>query len=273
MTAPGTGRDPRSTLRSVVRRSGAPGDGAWEAASFDRVVVEEPLEIRVGDEPIAVTMRTPGEDEDLAVGFLATEGVLAAPSDVVGVRRLEPNVVEVEVTPGVDARRARRALYSASSCGLCGKETLAAVSLRVRPVEDDLELELSALLAMPEALRAAQPTFDATGGLHAVALFHPRGELEVLREDVGRHNATDKVVGSRLRAGAHAAGRVLLVSGRAGFEIVQKAAVAGVPVVAALSAPSSLATDLADRLGVTLVAFLRPPRASVYTHPRRIRAR
>jgi len=258
-----TRHDPRSTVRSVVR--------VGDDDEFDRVVVEEPLEIRVGDEPIAVTMRTPGDDDDLAVGFLVTEGVLSSPSDVVRVTRPEPNVVEVEVAPGVDARAAKRAMYSASSCGLCGKGTISAITLRVPRIEDDTSFDLDTLLAFPDLMRAAQPTFDRTGGLHAVALFDSHARLEVLREDVGRHNATDKVVGSRFRAGLPLGARALMVSGRAGFEIVQKAAVARIPIVAAISAPSSLAIDLADRVGITLVAFLRPPRASLYTHPERIR--
>lgn len=258
-----TRHDPQSTVRSVVR--------VGDEGEFDRVVVEEPLEIRVGDEPIAVTMRTPGDDEDLAIGFLVTEGVLSSADEVVRVTRPEPNVVDIEVAPGVDARAAKRAMYSASSCGLCGKGTISAITLRVPRIEDDATFELDTLLAFPELMRAAQHTFDRTGGLHAVGLFDSRARLEVLREDVGRHNATDKVIGHHVRSGAPLAGRALMVSGRAGFEIVQKAAVARIPVVAAISAPSSLAIDLADRLGVTLVAFLRPPRASLYTHPERIK--
>ena len=258
-----TRHDPRSTVRGVVR--------VGDDDEFDRVVVEEPLKIRVGDEPIAVTMRTPGDDEDLAVGFLVTEGVLSSPSEVLRITRPEPNVVDVEVSAGVDARAAKRAMYSSSSCGLCGKGTISAVTMRVPRIEDHATFDLDALLAFPELLRAAQPTFDRTGGLHGVALFDEHANLEVLREDVGRHNATDKVVGSRFRAGAPLSGRALMVSGRAGFEIVQKAAVARIPIVAAISAPSSLAIDLAERVGITLVAFLRPPRASLYTHPERIR--
>lgn len=258
-----TRHDPRSTVRGVVR--------VGDDDEFDRVVVEEPLEIRVGDDPIAVTMRTPGDDEDLAVGFLVTEGVLSSPDEVLRITRPEPNVVDVEVSAGVDARAAKRAMYSSSSCGLCGKGTISAVTLRVPRIEDDAVFDLDTLLALPDLMRAAQPTFDRTGGLHGVALFDEHANLEVLREDVGRHNATDKVVGSRFRVGARLGGRALMVSGRAGFEIVQKAAVARIPIVAAISAPSSLAIDLAERVGITLVAFLRPPRASLYTHPERIR--
>ncbi len=234
------------------------------------MVVEEPLEIRVDGEPVAVTMRTPGHDVDLAIGFLCTEGVLRGPDDVVAVEQADPHAVDVRVAPGVDASVAKRALYSASSCGLCGKETIAAIAVKVERVESRATFALDELLAMLPKMRAAQETFESTGGLHAAALFDREGALEVLREDVGRHNATDKVVGDRLRARAPMHDRALRVSGRAGFEIVQKAAVARIPLVAAVSAPSSLAIDLADRLGVTLVAFLRPPRASVYTHPWRV---
>lgn len=260
-------REMRSTVRAV-RRVG-------DEDEFDHVVVEEPLEIRVRGEgeaePIAVTMRTPGDDADLAVGFLLTEGVLSSPDDVSAIEQVEPNAIELRLRAGVDAGAARRALYSASSCGLCGKATVAAISVRVPRLEDDARFDLATLMSFTERMRAAQPTFDRTGGLHAAALFDRHGALEVLREDIGRHNAADKAIGSRFRGGASLAGRALLMSGRAGFEIVQKAAVARVPVVAAISAPSSLAIDLAERVGITLVGFLRPPRASVYTHPERIR--
>jgi FdhD protein len=211
-------------------------------------------------------MRTPGDDRDLAVGFLLTEGVLNDARDVLDARA-DKSSIDLTLAPGVDASRAKRALFSASSCGLCGKETIAAIAVKVPAVEDDVRVDTTTLMAMPETMRASQETFDRTGGLHAAALFDREGKLEALREDIGRHNATDKVIGARA---PQLAGRVLLVSGRAGFEIVQKAAVARIPIVAAISAPSSLAIDLAERLGVTLVAFLRPPRASIYTHARRI---
>lgn len=256
-----TVHDPQSTVRAVMR--------VGEDDGFDRVVIEEPLEIRVGGEPIAVTMRTPGNDRELAVGFLLTEGVLRGRDDVVSIA-CEANAVDVAVSPGVDASSAKRALYSASSCGLCGKATIAAITARVAPIEDDVTIARQTLLALPEAMRRAQPTFDRTGGLHAAALFDAAGRLEVLCEDIGRHNATDKVLGHHALEGRPLAGRTLLVSGRLGFEIVQKAAVARVPIVAGISAPSSLAIDLADRTGITLVGFLRPPRASVYTHARRV---
>lgn len=258
-----TVHDPQTTVRAVVRIDD--GDG------FDRVVVEEPLEIRVGGEPIAVTMRTPGNDRELAAGFLLTEGVLRRREELVSLaQRDEANVIDVTVASGVDASSAKRALYSASSCGLCGKATIAAITARVARIEDETVLPRAVLLSLPDAMRAAQPTFDRTGGLHAAALFDARGVLEILCEDIGRHNATDKVLGHHLLAGAPLAGRLLLVSGRVGFEIVQKAAVAGVPFVAGISAPSSLAIDLAERAGITLVGFLRPPRANLYTHRARV---
>jgi FdhD protein len=250
----------RDTARSVLRFD-------EEGESFDRVVVEEPLEIRVNGEPIAVTMRTPGDDEELAIGFLVTEGVLHAPHEIRGISRPENNAIDVDAD--IDAASAKRALYSASSCGLCGKGTITAITVRVPAIEDRTTFSRAVLLAMPERMRAAQPTFDRTGGLHAAALFDARGTLIALREDIGRHNATDKVIGRAFLDGTLEA-KALLVSARAGFEIVQKAAVARIPLVAAISAPSSLAIDLADRLGMTLVAFLRPPTANVYTHTSRV---
>ncbi len=266
--------DPRSVLREATR-VGASSSGEPD---FDRVVVEEPLEIRVAGEPIAVTMRTPGDDRELAVGFLVTEGVLSSATDVLAVEHARDgefpgNVIEVRVADGVDAGPAKRAMYSSSSCGLCGKGTIAAITRRVAPItreEDPVPFSLDVLLSMPAKMRAAQPTFDRTGGLHAAALFDRQGDLLVLREDIGRHNAVDKVIGARILAGETLGGLALMISGRAGFEILQKAAVARIPLVAAVSAPSSLAIDLADRAGITLLGFLRPPRGSVYTHARRV---
>lgn len=262
--------DPRSAARIVVRFDGASRPARVEEV-FDRVTVEEPLEIRANGEPIAVTMRTPGDDADLAVGFLVTEGVVSGRDDIVDVGVTEASAIDLGLREGVDARRAKRALFSASSCGLCGKETIAAIAVKVPRLEDDCSITLERLFAMPEAMRAAQATFERTGGLHAAAIFDvATGELEVVREDVGRHNATDKAIGARVLRSAPLSGRALMVSGRAGFEIVQKAAVARIPIVASISAPSTLAIDLAERLGVTLVAFLRPPRASIYSHAGRV---
>ena len=258
-----------------------------DADQVDRVVVEEPLEIRLDGEAIAVTMRTPGhegeDDLELAAGFLYTETTLTSRDAIAAIGhgtraddRERRNIVEVTSAPGavVDPAKAKRSFFAGSSCGLCGKATLDAIHARVGKIDRDRDPQLFSrafVLAMPEAMRAAQATFASTGGLHAAAIFDARGALVVLREDIGRHNATDKVIGRLLLDGktpcrAHA----LLVSGRAGFEIVQKAAVAQIPVVAAVSAPSSLSIDLAERLGVTLIAFLRPPTFGVYTHPFRI---
>ena len=271
---------PRSAERSVRR--------AGEAQTMDRVVVEEPLEIRLGGESIAVTMRTPGDDFDLAAGFLFTETVLTSRGEIASIAYARPepdargtttdrrNVVDVvpSASANLSAEKAKRSFYAASSCGLCGKATIDAIHVRVPTIgreTDPTTFGIDLLRAMPDAMRAAQSTFDATGGLHAAAIFDATGALVVVREDIGRHNATDKAIGHMLREGrVPCRGHALLVSGRAGFEIVQKAAVAQIPLVAAVSAPSTLAIDLADRLGVTLVAFLRPPRASVYTHGWRV---
>ena len=267
---------PKSIERAVMRFG-------QQGAEVDHVVVEEPLEIRLDGEAIAVTMRTPGDDFDLAAGFLFTETAIEAGVDVAsnayserGEDRERRNVVEVvtRAHARVDAARAKRSFYAASSCGLCGKATIDAIHVKVKSLDraaDPQQFSREMLLAMPAAMRAAQATFESTGGLHAAAIFDAQGALSVVREDIGRHNATDKVIGHHLRAGgASLRGHALLVSGRAGFEIVQKAAVARIPLVAAVSAPSSLAIDLAERLGVTLIAFLRPPNAGVYTHPWRV---
>ena len=252
---------------------------ADRATDRDEVVVEEPLEIRIGGENLMVTMRTPGDDLDLAAGLLYTEGVissldqLAALVEGGGAGRDRDNVVEVTVAPGreIKAAAARRVLRATAACGLCGKESIAAVRRRIPAIADPTTVPLAVVLALPEAIRAAQPVFAATGGLHAVGLFTPDGTPLVVREDVGRHNAVDKVIGARLRGGARSlAGAVMLLSGRAGFELVQKAAVARVPIVCSVSAPSALAVDLAEEVGMTLVGFVRGGSANVYTHPRRI---
>jgi FdhD protein len=234
----------------------------------DRVAVEEPLELRVNGEPVAVTMRTPGHDEELALGFLVSEGISAAraapPAD------LSANAVEVEA-PELDLRRVARNFYTTSSCGVCGKGALEAVRVEAAPVASDLRVTLAQVVELPERLRGAQATFTATGGLHATALFDEHGELVVAREDVGRHNAMDKVVGRALLDGLLPLARhVLCVSGRLSFELVQKAAVAGCPVLVAVGAPSSLAVELADAQGVTLCGFVRGGAANVYTHASRI---
>lgn len=257
--------------------------GAHDA--IDRVVGEEPLEIRVGSRPLAVLMRTPGDDLDLAAGFLVTEGIVPGPQAIARVQHCtaadggpapggdEANAVRATLAPGVAVpeERWKRAIAANSACGLCGKVAIEDVLLRAPTVASDVRVAAAVLRALPARLRAAQPLFGETGGLHAAGLFAPDGSLHLLREDVGRHNAVDKVVGHYARAGEWPpADAVLLVSGRAGFEIVQKAQVARIPVVAALGAPTSLAVDLAAAGGLTLVAFLRADGFNVYAGERRV---
>jgi FdhD protein len=238
-------------------------------AEPDEIAVEEPLEIRVDGVPVAVTMRTPGHDEELALGFLLSEGIspirASIPSD------LAQNTIEAEVET-FDFERLRRNFYTSSSCGVCGKGALEAVAVEAPRVEDDFAVPAGLVAQLPERLRAAQPTFAATGGLHATGLFTSEGELLVVREDVGRHNAMDKVVGWAFGQGLlPLAGKLLCVSGRLSFELVQKAAVAGCPVLVAVGAPSTLAVDLARDRGITLCGFVRDGRVTVYSEPGRIR--
>ncbi len=258
--------------------------GAQHSTRPDTVASEEPLEIRLDGTPLAVTMRTPGDDFDLVHGFLATEGVIRSADDVLSLRYCDSfddsgrntyNVVDVALAPGVEAPDTAldRNFYTTSSCGVCGKASIDAI--RTRTVfdvpADETRLTLATLLALPDRLRAAQAVFDRTGGLHAAGLFTAEGELVALREDVGRHNAVDKVVGDAVRAGRlPLAGHVLMVSGRSSFELTQKAAMAGVPVLAAVSAPSSLAVELAESTGITLIGFLRGDGCNVYSHTRRL---
>ncbi len=268
-----------TSRRRVVRVR----DGAHTTRP-DTLTVEEPLEIRVGGKALSITMRTPGDDFDLAAGFLVGEGVVRAPADIQAIRYCAGatadggntyNVLDVALAEGVappDASVARN-FYTTSSCGLCGKASLDAVRTTVTwPVAaDPFTTEPAALAGLPDELRAAQRAFDRTGGLHAAGLFDADGKLLCLREDVGRHNAVDKVVGWATRAGnLPLAGTALMVSGRASFELVQKAVMAGIPLLAAVSAPSSLAVDLAAELGLTLVGFLRGTSMNVYTRPDRL---
>ncbi|MGZ4332743.1 MAG: formate dehydrogenase accessory sulfurtransferase FdhD [Gaiellaceae bacterium] len=234
----------------------------------DVVAVEEPLEIRIGGSPVAVTMRTPGHDEELALGFALSEGLRPAgarlPED------LAANTVELDA-PGFDVARLARSFYTSSSCGVCGKGALEAVAVEAPRVESELRVAASLVARLPDALREAQPGFEATGGLHATGLFDPSGALLCLREDVGRHNAMDKVIGWAFQAGRlPLEGSILCVSGRLSFELVQKAAVAGCPLLVAVGAPSSLAVELARDRGVTLCGFVRGGRMNVYTEPWRI---
>jgi FdhD protein len=234
----------------------------------DRLAVEEPLEIRIEGEAVAVTMRTPGDDEELALGFCLTEGL--SPRAVRLPDDLAANTIEVDA-PGADLERIKRSFYTSSSCGVCGKGALEAVAVVAPPVESDLAVPFSVTAALPDRLREAQATFALTGSLHATGLFAPDGQLLCLREDVGRHNAMDKVVGWAFRQGMLPLTRSLLcVSGRLSFELVQKAAVAGCPVLVAVGGPSSLAVQLADDRGITLCGFVREGRGAVYTHPGRV---
>lgn len=241
----------------------------------DELAAEEPLEIRVEGRAVAVTMRTPGDDLDLVAGFLLTEAVIDGWDDVHAMAHVHDpsvprdNTVDTVLAAGVPAARARsadRSFYASSSCGVCGKTTIDRVFQRIKtvgppPVDDP---HLSVLHALPDRLRTAQAAFDRTGGLHAAGLFNGDGELLAMREDIGRHNAVDKCIGAALRADLDLSRTLLVVSGRAGFEIVQKALVAGIPLLAAVGAPSSLAADLARRGGMVLVGFLRNGRFNRY---------
>jgi FdhD protein len=268
-----------STAAASVRA--VEGDRARERS--DRLVTEEPMEIRVHGpgqepEPLVVTMRTPGNDFDLAVGFCLTEGVIDSAADVATVAYCLPddgvqeyNIVTIRLRRPVDLGAHQRGFAANASCGLCGKATLEQVEVACGPVGAGPTVARSVLVTLPARLRRAQAVFEATGGLHAAACFAADGALTVLREDVGRHNAVDKVVGhAALQGRLPLADQLLLVSGRMSFEIVQKAAVAGIPILCAVSAPSSLAVEAADRLGQTVVGFLRGDRFNVYTHPERI---
>jgi FdhD protein len=255
-------------------------DGGDIQRAGDELSVEEPLEIRVRGRAISVTMRTPGHDEELAAGFLLSEGIVKNAGDVL---KVEPcgrnefgNMLNVLLAPEVhvDFEQLTRHVFASSSCGVCGKATIESVCTKFSPLITDgnsIRLDPQVLSTMPQKMRSMQETFSRTGGLHAAALFDGSGRLIVLREDVGRHNAVDKVIGyalmNRLLPLDH---HVLLVSGRASFEIVQKALAAQVPVVAAVSAPSSLAVSFARDAGITLIGFLREGRMNIYTHERRI---
>ncbi|MGA7919373.1 MAG: formate dehydrogenase accessory sulfurtransferase FdhD [Candidatus Acidiferrales bacterium] len=248
----------------------------------DYLAGEEPLEIRLGDEPLSVTMRTPGHDLELAAGFLFTEGLVQKYSHITSLDASTSdngaklgNVVQAQISPefAPDLQKMRRHFFAASSCGICGKASIDAIRSRcLAPANADFRLHPEILLRLPESLRSSQDVFERTGGLHAAALFNSVGELLVLREDIGRHNAVDKVIGwALLKARVPIADCVLLVSGRGGFEIVQKAIVAGLPVVASVSAPSSLAVQLARELRLTLIGFLRGRRFVIYSGEERIK--
>ena len=243
------------------------------------LAVEEPLEIRIGGTPLTVTMRTPGDDIDLAAGFLFCEGLLNPSVDLRQIRMCDENVADVTLEPAGSALavtpQARRNFLTTSACGVCGKESIEAIRVTSRYdiAADPVQVSPEVLASLPDRLRDAQRVFASTGGLHAAGLFTPDGTLLALREDVGRHNAVDKIVGWALREGRlPLAGHVLLVSGRASFELVQKAYMAGIPVLAAVSAPSSLAAGLAEEAGMTLVGFLRGTSMNAYTGTHRLTA-
>jgi FdhD protein len=267
----------RTARRRVLRVQAGNGTGAPREADprADLLAVEEPLEIRLNGVPLTVTMRTPGDDIDLAAGFLAAEGVVASPGDLAGIRMCDENVADVTLAGDAAAAAAglRRNFLTTSACGVCGKDSIAAIRVRARydVSADQVRVSPAVLAGLPGRLREAQRVFASTGGLHAAGLFTAEGSLLALREDVGRHNAVDKLIGRALQDGhLPLAGRVLLVSGRASFELAQKALVAGIPVLAAVSAPSSLAVELAEESGMTLVGFLRGATMNVYTGAHRL---
>ena len=254
--------------------------GATAKRQWDLLAREEPLEIRVRGRSVAVTMRSPGHDDELAAGFLLTEGLLRRAGDVVEIAHCGQgeaanyqNILNVFLSPSVEVNleRLTRHVFASSSCGLCGKTSIEAVHQHFPPVESQLSMTSRTLLALPQRLRAGQETFQQTGGLHGAAVFDQRGRLAILREDVGRHNAVDKVIGwgflgRKLPFDRHA----LMVSGRASFEIMQKALAARIPIVCAVSAPSSLAVDFARESGQTLIGFLRGNSFNIYSRPERI---
>lgn len=243
-------------------------------SKLDRVAVEEPLQITIDGHPVAVLMRTPGDDEALVTGFLKTEGIIRARAEI---RKLaiEANHALVFLTDVVewDVTRLSRNLFSASSCGICGKATIDAVMGEQVALSDGPVFDRSVLLAAPELLREKQITFNSTGGLHACGLFNRDGDLLAIHEDVGRHNAVDKVIGRAMVDEFDLTDSFLLVSGRVSFEVMQKALAAGIPMVAAVSAPSSLAIEFAKQSNQTLVAFLRPPGFNVYSGAERLPGR
>ncbi len=269
-------RDGSSATEKVPIRTWS---GATAETRSDALAVEEPLEIRVRNRALAVTMRTPGHDEELAAGFLLSEGLIRGRADVVEIapceRHEHGNAVNVRTGPlvHVDFDAMARHVYMTSSCGVCGKASIEAVRTKAPRVEAGPRVAAATLCTLPARMGESQSAFAESGGLHGAAVFDESGRMLVLREDVGRHNAVDKVVGRLFLDGmVPLRSHVLLVSGRASFEIMQKAAMAGIGLVAAVSAPSSLAVKFAEEAGQTLVGFLRPPRFNVYSHAHRVRA-
>lgn len=285
----------RAIFETSVRRF----DGETEGSEFaDVLAVEEPLEIRLGlpdgkHKAISITMRTPGEDAELAAGFLFTEGIIRSPEQIKQIRHcglkigkgsgtldrvgsLNSNTIRVDLAEGVgvDLERLNRHFYTSSSCGVCGKSSIEALNAGAKelPEPGAFTVDAEFVNSLPAALRREQQTFDKTGGLHASALFRVDGSLDIVREDVGRHNALDKVIGAKFLADGLPLGEsVLLVSGRASFELVQKALMAGIPILAAVGAPSSLAVELASEFGMTLIGFVRDDRFNVYCGGGRVR--
>jgi FdhD protein len=261
-----TPEDVRVAARPIIRVA----DGVWNPAD-DLLAMEDPLEIRLGSTAIAVVMRTPGHDHDLVRGFALTEGIVLHPREIANVRELGEGAdggrVEVVLADGVevDPEQFRRNLYATSSCGVCGKASIDAVRISARPAPPGPEIEPQVLYDVAEAMRSAQAGFDASGGVHAAAAFEPDGTLISVREDIGRHNAVDKVVGDLSTRRWPFGTMGLMVSGRVSFEMIQKAAVAGFPLVAGVSAASSLAIDLAEELGMTAIGFVRDGGCNIYT--------
>ena len=263
---------PRDTLIVPVQAI----EGGHRRSLTDFLAVEEPLEIRVNGSTISITMRTPGDDFDLAAGFLFTEGIIEHHGELLLIHQPKTNVSEVRLAPGVeiDLDRHTRHFYAASSCGICGKTSIEAVNSKPRRQMSKEGPVFTAELIhrFPDTLRQSQRLFQNTGGLHAAALFSASGELLAVREDIGRHNAVDKVIGWGIAEGESPFSEsLMLVSGRAGFELIQKAAMAGIPILAAVGAPSSLAVEAALRFGMTLLGFVRGSRFNTYSHAWRIR--
>jgi FdhD protein len=258
-------------------------EGSAPSSAADLVTVEEPLEVRVAGEALAVTMRTPGHDHELTLGFLFAEDLVTSARDVGAIAHCgRPgdegygNVIDVTPAPGTTLHRThgasqRRGTLTTSACGVCGRRSIDDLLARCRPLHDDAQISSEVIMKLPTALKGAQTAFLRTGGLHAAGIATLAGDFDVVREDVGRHNAVDKVVGRRLLDGAlPASARVLVVSGRSSFEIVQKAVVAGIPIIVGVSAPSTLAVETAERAGATLIGFARDRTFNVYAHAERL---
>lgn len=252
--------------------------GTQSVPAMDALAVEEPLEIRLGERSLSVTMRTPGHDVDLAIGFLFTEGIICGRDEVAAVGHLREdfvenrNVVQVDLNPTVSVNwnNLQRNFYTTSSCGVCGKSSIDSIYADSKMITSNLVVNPELVASLPPKLRESQDVFDRTGGIHAAAAFGANGNLTMVREDVGRHNALDKVIGGLLSAGTSGADQILLVSGRASFELVQKAAVAGFPIMVAVGAPSSFAVALAKEVGMTLIGFLRVASFNIYCGEERV---